>query len=103
MCYHTHCQAPREPMRASSPVSQLTESRALVAARGARAIVVLPVDYLRSTAETRQAITEIDSRARAEQHATSIELQTTGRVSGRLRGEMKKRGWTLRERIPPAR
>jgi hypothetical protein len=64
---------------------------------------VLPVDYLRSTAETRQAITEIDSRARAEQHATSIELQTTGRVSGRLRGEMKKRGWTLRERIPPAR
>ena len=33
---------------------------ALVTARGARAIVVLPIDYLRSTAETRRAMTELD-------------------------------------------
>ncbi len=76
---------------------------ALVTASGARAIVVLPVDYLRSTQQTRQAMTEIDSRARAELRATSIEVQTTGRVSDRLRGEMTKMRWTLRERIPPAR
>ena len=91
-------------LHTAGPVTAvLTDSRALVAARGARAIVVLPLDYLRSTAETRQAMTEIDSRARAELHATSIEVQTTGRVSDRLRGEMKKMGWTLRERIPHAR
>jgi hypothetical protein len=91
-------------LHTAGPVTAvLTDSRALVAARGARAIVVLPLDYLRSTAETRQAMTEIDSRAKAELRATSIEVQTTGRVSERLRGEMKKMGWTLRERIPQAR
>jgi hypothetical protein len=91
-------------LHTAGPVAAvLTDSRALVTARGARAIVVLPVDYLRSTTETRQAMTEIDSRARAELHATSLELQTTGRVSDRLRGEMKKMGWTLRERMPQAR
>ena len=81
----------------------MTDSRALVAARGARAIVVLPLDYLRSTAETRQVMTEIDARARAELRATAIEVQTTGRVSDRLRGEMTAMGWTLRDRIPHAR
>ena len=70
----------------------LTDSRALVTVRGARAIVVLPVDSLRST---------IDARSKTELHTTSIDVQTTGRVGDRQRGEMKV--WTLRDRIPPAR
>ena len=91
-------------LHAAAPVTAvLSDSRALVARRGARAIVVLPLDYLRSTAETRQVMNEIDARARAELGARSIEAQITGRVSDRLRGEMKKMGWTLRDRIPPAR
>jgi hypothetical protein len=91
-------------MHAAEPLTAvMTDSRALVAARGARAIVVLPLDYLRSTAETRQVMTEIDARARAELRATSIEVQTTGRVSDRLRGEMAAMNWTLRDRIPQAR
>lgn len=91
-------------LHAAQPVTAvLGDSRALVAARGARAIVVLPVDYLRSSAETREAMAEIDARARAELRATSIEVQMTGRVSDRLRGEMTNIGWTLRERVAPAR
>ena len=91
-------------LHAAEPVTAvMTDSRALVAARAARAIVILPLDYLRSTAETRQVMAEIDSRARAELRATAIEVQTTGRVSDRLRGEMKAMRWTLRDRIPPAR
>ena len=91
-------------LHAAEPLTAvMTDSRALVAARGARAIVVLPLDYLRSTAETRQVMTEIDARARAELRATAIEVQTTGRVSDRLRGEMAAMGWTLRDRIPQAR
>jgi hypothetical protein len=91
-------------LHAGEPVTAvLTDSRAMVAARGPRAIVVLPLDHLRSTAETRQVMAEIDARAKADLRATSIEVHTTGRVSDRLRGEMKTMGWTLRDRIPSGR
>jgi hypothetical protein len=89
--------------RAQPVTAVMHDSRALVAARGPRAIIVLPLDYLRSTAETRQVMAELDARARAELEARTIELQTTGRISERLRAEMKAMGWTLREQVPAAR
>ena len=92
-------------LHAAAPVTAvMTDSRALVAARGPRAIVVLPLDYLRSTAETRQVMT---GDRRQGQGGTARDARSKcrrrERVSDRLRGEMTKLGWTMRERIPPAR
>jgi hypothetical protein len=89
--------------RAQPLTAVMHDSRALITARGTSVVILLPLDYLLSTAETRRVMAEIDARARAELHATAIEVQTTGRVSDRLRREMKAMSWTLREQMPPAR
>jgi hypothetical protein len=79
----------------------LTDSRAVVATHGATAVALLPLDYVRSTAETSAALREIGERARAELGATRLELHLTGRASERAAKEIKASGWGLTQQVPP--
>ena len=77
-------------------VAVLTDSRAMVAAgRGGHARVLLPLDWVRWTAATESALTEIGSRAGSELKATHLQLALTGRLSERAAREIKARGWEI--------
>jgi hypothetical protein len=77
-------------------VAVLTDSRAMVAAsRDGRARVLLPLDWVRWTAATESALTEIGSRARSELKATHLQLALTGRPSDRAAREIRTRGWEI--------
>lgn len=87
-------------VHAKAPVrAVLTDSRALVAREGTRAVALLPLDYVRSTRETREALAEIAVRARKELGATQLILQITGRMSSLARDEARALGWTVTERV----
>jgi hypothetical protein len=86
---------------ADSPVSAiLDDTEAIVALQGSRALVLLPLDYVTSTAQTRDVLTEVDERAKQELRATRVEVVLTGRASARLRQEIAAAGWTLKEQQP---
>ena len=90
-----------ERQHSQEPVSQvLTDSRALVAASGDRAIALLPLDYVSWTEEVARAGAEIAGRARAELGASGLEMHLTGRVSRSARRELEALGWTVREDVP---
>lgn len=78
--------------------SVLGDSRAMVALSGNRAIALLPLDYLSWTEPVAQAVAEIVERAKNELGASDLEMQLTGRASGRARSELQELGWALRER-----
>jgi hypothetical protein len=82
---------------AREPVSRvLTDSRAMVAAvAGGRARALLPLDWIRWTAETQKALTQIAARARQELKATRLEIELTGRASERTVRELPGLGWTV--------
>jgi hypothetical protein len=86
---------------ADSPVSAiLDDTEAIVALQGSRALVLLPLDHVTSTAQTRDVLTEVDERAKQELRATRVEVVLTGRASARLRQEIAAAGWTLKEQQP---
>jgi hypothetical protein len=76
----------------------LTDSRAMVALSGGRAVALLPLDYLAWTEPVAQAATEIAARAKKELGATGLEMQLTGQASERARKELQGLGWTLKEK-----
>ena len=82
---------------AREPVSRiLIDSRALVAAfAGGRARALLPLDWIRWTAETQKALTQVAARARQELKATQLELVVTGRASERVQRELPTIGWSV--------
>jgi hypothetical protein len=85
---------------ARTPVKAiLNDSRAIVAALGMTAVALLPLDFVRSTAETRDALREIGDRARKELGAARLELHLTGRASERAAKEMKASGWEVRQQV----
>lgn len=74
----------------------LTDSRALVATvAGGRARALLPLDWVRWTAETQKALLQVAARARQELKATRLEIVLTGRASERALLEIPKVGWTV--------
>jgi hypothetical protein len=82
---------------AKAPVDQLlTDSRAIVAAAGRSALLLAPVDVVRSTGALRQALSEIADRARRELGASSLALQISGALSDRARQDATRIGWTVR-------
>jgi hypothetical protein len=87
-----------------SPVAAvLSDSRALVAkTKDGRAVVLLPVDWVRWTAAYEKALAEVEKRARAEMGATTLELHMTGTMSAVAKKEMAARGWTLTQNVPVA-
>ena len=89
---------------AAAPVTAvLDDSQALVARQGARAVVLLPLDYVPANAEARAAIADIDGRARRELGATSVEARLTGRSSDAVRGELKALKWRVIEQVARTR
>ncbi|HSD66150.1 MAG TPA: hypothetical protein VLF95_05585 [Vicinamibacteria bacterium] len=86
----------------TSPVaSVLPDSRALVAkTKDGRAVVLLPVDWIRWTAAYEKSLAEIEKRAQQELGATKRELRMTGTMSAAAKKEMAARGWTVVENEP---
>jgi hypothetical protein len=82
---------------AKAPVDKLlTDSRAIVAAAGSNAILLAPLDVVRSTAAVRSALAEIAERARKDLGASTLTLQISGTVSDRARQDATHLGWTVR-------
>jgi hypothetical protein len=82
-------------------VSVLTDSRALVARdRRGDAAVLLPLDWVRWTAATDEALRVIGARARQELNATHLQMVLTGGTSLRAAREIAAQGWTIV--APPA-
>ncbi len=85
----------------SPVVSVLPDSRALVAkTKDGRALVLLPVDWIRWTAAYEKALAEIERRAQGELGATKRELRMTGTMSAVAKKETAARGWTVVENEP---
>ena len=79
----------------------LDDSRAMVAkTKDGRAVVLLPVDWVRWTEAFDKASAEVARRAKAELGASKIELHTTGRVSDTAKKELAARGFTVVEKLP---
>ena len=79
----------------------LADSRALVAkTKDGRAVVLLPVDWVRWTDAFDKALTEVEKRAKAEMGATKLEMRLTGTMSAVAKKEMAARGWTVTENVP---
>jgi hypothetical protein len=79
----------------------LPDSRAMVAkTKDGAAVVVLPVDHLRWTAQVEKALGEIGGRAKAELGATKLELRTTATVSATAKKELAARRFTVTEGQP---
>lgn len=87
---------------AKSPVvSILPDSRALVAkARDGRAVVLLPVDWIRWTEAFEKATAEVQRRAKEELGATKLELHVAGTATPTAKKELAARGVTLVESVP---
>lgn len=84
-----------------TPVSSvLTDSRAMVAVSGGRAVALLPLDYLAWTEPVAKTAAEIAQRAKTELGAKGLQMQLTGQVSTEARKELQGLGWALKERVP---
>jgi len=86
----------------TAPVAAvLPDSRALVAkTTDGRAVVMLPVDWVRWTEAYDKALGEVEKRSKAELGATKLELRMTGTMSAVAKQEMATRGWTVVENVP---
>jgi hypothetical protein len=87
---------------ATNPVGAvLGDQRALVGkAADGRAVVFLPVDYVRWTQAFEKAAGEVSARAKKELGATKLELRMSGVMSDTAKKEMGGRGWTVVENVP---
>lgn len=85
----------------STPVTAvLPDSRALVAAtKDGRAVVLLPVDWIRWTQAYETAGKAIASRAKAELGAQRLELKTSGRMSDLARKNTAALGFTTEQGV----
>jgi hypothetical protein len=83
------------------PVSAvLTDSRAMVALAGGKAIALLPLDYVAWTEPVAGAAADIAERAKKELGASGLEMQLTGTTSERARKETQALGWAMKEKAP---
>jgi len=74
----------------------LTESLATVAVTAdRRAVVLLPIDWLRWTETAESTLRDIDARTRKELKATGLLIVLTGKASSLAAREIAARGWVL--------
>lgn len=78
----------------------LTDSRAMVAASGGRALALLPLDYLAWTEPASKSAAEIAERAKTELGTSGLEMRLTGQASSRARTGLQAIGWSLKEGVP---
>jgi hypothetical protein len=95
--FHVESAESLQRLHAKTPFTALlADSRATVAVRANRqAVIVLPLDWVRWTAEAESTLGEIDQRAGRELHASSVTIVLTGRTSARAAKELASRGWTV--------
>jgi hypothetical protein len=86
----------------ATPVAAiLPDSRALVAkTKDGRALVLLPVDWVRWTEAYEKSLAEVEGRAKTEFGATKLEMRMTGTMSAVAKKEMASRGWSVVENQP---
>ena len=86
---------------AATPIGAvLDDSEAMVARQGQRALMLLPLDYVLSTAQTREVMSEVSGRVKKEFAATQMEVRLTGQASARTRAELTRLGWAVKEKQP---
>jgi hypothetical protein len=86
---------------AAAPVTAvLDDSQVVVARQGSRALMLLPLDYVRSTAQSQHVVAEVNARVTRELGVTRVEVWLTGQASTRMRAEFTGVGWTLEEKQP---
>jgi hypothetical protein len=74
----------------------LTDSLATVAVTAdRRAVLLLPLDWVRWTSAADSTVREIASRARQELKATSLLIVLTGKTSSRAAKELAAQGWNV--------
>jgi hypothetical protein len=91
-----------ERFHKTTPVaSLLPDSRALVAkTKDGRAVVLLPLDWIRWTEVYEKSLNEVEKRAKAELGAQKLELHMEGTMSAVAKKEMAARGWKVVENVP---
>jgi hypothetical protein len=62
--------------------------------------MLLPLDYVSSSARTREVLAEVNERAKKELGASRVDVWLTGRASDRMRKEIAAVGWALEEQQP---
>jgi len=86
---------------AASPVSAvLDDSQVVVARQGSHALMLLPLDYVRSTARSREVLAEINGRVKGELGVSTLEVRLSGQASKQMRAAITGVGWTLKEKQP---
>jgi len=86
---------------AAEPVTAvLDDSQVAVARQGSRALMLLPLDYVRFTTQAQEVLAEINSRVKGELGVTRLEVWLSGQASPRLRAEITRLGWALKEKQP---
>jgi hypothetical protein len=85
---------------AQAVTAVLDDSQVVVARQGSRALMLLPLDYVRSTAKSQDVLAEVNARVERELRVTRVEVRLTGQASGRMRAEITGLGWTLEEKQP---
>ncbi len=86
---------------AAEPVTAvLDDSQVAVARQGSRALMLLPLDYVCFTAQSQEVLAEINSRVKGELGVTRLEIWLSGQSSQRMRAEITRLGWTLKEKQP---
>jgi hypothetical protein len=86
--------------KATPVAAVLTDSRALVAkTKDGRAVVLLPVDWVRWTEAFDKALTEVEKRAKAELGAQKLEMRLEGTRSPVAKKEIAARGWSVVENL----
>ena len=84
------------------PVSAvLTDSQTLVArVGGARAVALLPLDWVRLTGASQKAFRDLADRARQDLSARELEIELTGRMSPRALEEATRLRWKVKGGVP---
>lgn len=95
--FHVESAELLQQRHAKTPFTALlTDSLATVAVTaGRRAVVLLPVDWLRWTSEAESTLRDIDARARTELKARDVSIVLTGKASDTARKQIAAHGWTV--------
>jgi len=95
--FHVESAELLQQRHAKTPFSGiLTDSLATVAvAADRRAVVLLPIDWLRWTETAESTLRDIDARSRKELKATGLHIVLTGKASSLAAGEISAQRWVL--------
>jgi hypothetical protein len=87
-------------MNTTEPVSMLlSDSRAIVAKTGTRAVALLPVDWVRWKEDLQKVTGEFAARAKRELAATALEMRMSGTATAAAKAGLRAEGWSVKEHV----